>query len=84
MSAVDSPLLEKVYVVNGAVGYFGFNGGGPASAKQKSYLRSLIQKHAGDPTVEAIRDYMNELREDDPARLTRSEVVPAIGYLKSL
>ncbi|MFI5687878.1 hypothetical protein [Streptomyces sp. NPDC051636] len=39
--------------------YYGFNNGGPATEKQKNYLRSLLRKHAGTETAEAIRNYLN-------------------------
>jgi hypothetical protein len=84
MDAASNPLLTKVYMPNGALHYFGFFGGGPASDKQKNYLRSLLRKHAGDPTAEAIRAYMNELRENPEAVISVSDVSPAISYLKSL
>lgn len=79
-----NPLLHKVYMPTGSLGYYGFNGGGPASEKQKNYLRSLLRKHAGDPTAEAIRETMNEIRADDEAIITVSDVAPAIEYLKRL
>ncbi|WP_406004587.1 hypothetical protein [Streptomyces sp. NBC_00987] len=63
---------------------FGFNGGGPASNRQKNYPRTLLRQHAGEPTVEAIRTYMNALREDDEAVVSVSDISPAISYLKSL
>jgi hypothetical protein len=84
MDAASNPLLTKVYMPNGCLHYFGFNGGGPASDKQKNYLRSLLRKHAGDPTVEAIRAYMNELRDNQEAVISVSDVSPAIRYLKNL
>lgn len=80
----DSPLLDKVYKPNGVCLYFGFFGGGPATDKQKNYLRVLLRQHAGDPTAEAIRDYMNEIREEPGAYITVSDVSPAIKYLKTL
>lgn len=84
MAASDNPLLDKVYMPRGSLLYFGFNGGGPASSSQKNYLRSLLQRHAGDPTAEAIRDYLNERREDPETVISVSDVSPAISYLKSL
>lgn len=84
MDAVNNPLLTKVYMPNGSLHYFGFNGGGPASDKQKNYLRALLRQHAGDPTAEAIRAYMNELRDDQEAVISVSDVAPAIRYLKNL
>lgn len=83
-AAASNPLLVKVYMPNGALHYFGFFGGGPASDKQKNYLRALLRQHAGDPTVEAIRAYMNELRDDQEAVISVSDVAPAIRYLKNL
>ncbi|MDX5569799.1 hypothetical protein PYK79_49925 [Streptomyces sp. ID05-04B] len=70
MDAVDNPLLTKVYMPNGSLQHFGFFGGGPASDKQKNYLRALLRQHAGDPTTEAIRTYMNELRENPEGPVT--------------
>lgn len=84
MSAGDNPLLTKVYLPNGSLQSFGFFGGGPASTKQKNYLRALLRQHAGDPTAEAIRAYVNELREDPEAVISVSDVAPAIKYLKKL
>lgn len=83
-SAASNPLLDKVYMPHGSLLHFGFWGGGPASDRQKSYLRSLLRKHAGDPTAEAIRGYLNALREDSEAVISVSDVSPAISYLKSL
>ncbi|MFJ9318794.1 hypothetical protein [Streptomyces globisporus] len=77
-----NPLLHKVYMPTGALGYYGFNGGGPASASQKNYLRALLRRHAGDPTAEAIRDYMNQLRDDPEEVIDVASVVPAIEWLK--
>lgn len=82
--AGKNPLLDKVYMPHGSLLDFGFNGGGPASEKQKNYLRSLLRKHTGDPTAEAIRDFLNALREDPEAFISFSDVSPAISYLKSL
>jgi hypothetical protein len=88
VSSVEStsrnPLLDKVYMPRGSLLYFGFNGGGPASDRQKNYLRTLLRKHAGDPTTEAIRDLMNALREDPEFVISVSDVSPAISYLRSL
>lgn len=39
--------------------YYGFNNGGAATDKQKNFLRSLLRKHAGTETAEAIRNYFN-------------------------
>ncbi|MFE7116561.1 hypothetical protein ACFU99_14230 [Streptomyces sp. NPDC057654] len=83
-SAAGNPLLDKVYMPRGSLLYFGFNSGGPAGDRQKNYLRALLRQHAGDPTAEAIRTYMNALREDDEAVISVSDVSPAISYLKSL
>lgn len=78
------PILQKVYMPNGSLLEYGFFGGGPASEKQKNYLRSLLRKHAGDPTAEAIRKEMNKLRLDpEYGSITRSDVCPAIEWLKS-
>jgi len=84
MAAADNPLLTKVYMPNGILAYFGFNGGGPASERQKNCVRALLRKHAGDPTVEAIRAYLNERREDPEATISVSDIAPAIQYLKTL
>ncbi|ARX81491.1 hypothetical protein SMD44_00889 [Streptomyces alboflavus] len=83
-SAASNPLLDKVYMPHGSLLHFGFFGGGPASDRQKNYLRALLLKHAGDPTAEAIRAYLNERREDSEATISVSDVSPAISYLKSL
>ncbi|MFD8226902.1 hypothetical protein ACFV16_22325 [Streptomyces massasporeus] len=83
-STSQNPLLDKVYMPHGSLLDFGFNGGGPASDRQKNYLRSLLRKHAGDPTAEAIRDLMNALREDPEFRIEVKDVSPAISYLRSL
>ncbi|KOT51134.1 MULTISPECIES: hypothetical protein [Streptomyces] len=83
-SAANNPLLNKVYMPCGSLLYFGFNGGGPASDRQKNYLRTLLLEHAGDPTAEAIRTYMNALREDHESVISVSHVLPAINYLKCL
>lgn len=82
MNASNNPLLDKVYMPNGSLVGYGFNGGGPASDRQKNYLRSLLRKHAGDPTAEAIRDYLNERRQDSEQPITVSDVRPAIEWLK--
>ncbi|MER7922125.1 hypothetical protein ABTY96_03140 [Streptomyces sp. NPDC096057] len=79
-----NPLLNKVYMPRGSLLEFGFNGGGPATDRQKTYLRALLAKHVGDPTVEAIRDYMNALRDDPEMTIKVCDVSPAISYLKSL
>lgn len=77
-----NPLLHKVYMPTGSLGYYGFNGGGPASVRQKNYLRALLRQHAGNPTAEAIRVYLNTLREDPEERINVCDVVPAIEWLK--
>lgn len=76
-----NPLLDKVYMPHGSLLEFGFNGGGPASDRQKNYLRDLLAKHAGDPTAEAIRDYLNALRNDPEMTIKVCDVSPAISYL---
>ena len=75
------PLLTKVYMPGGALGHYGFNGGGPASQRQKEYVRALLRRHAGDPTAEAIRAYLNARRMDPEATITVSDVAPAIEWL---
>ncbi|MET9480989.1 hypothetical protein [Streptomyces sp. NPDC006638] len=84
MDAASNPLLNKVYMPNGSLQYFGFFGGGPASERQKAYLRVLLQQHAGEPTVEAIREFLNALRENPESRIEVCHVSPAISYLKRL
>lgn len=84
VSAIDNPLLTQVYMPNGELFYFGFNGGGPASTARKNLVRSLLRQHAGRPAAEAIRAYLNERRENPEATITRSDVEPAIRFLKAL
>lgn len=76
-------LLMKVYCPKGSLVDYGFNGGGPANDRQKHYVRVLLAKHAGNPTVEAIRRYLNGV-----ARLGEtvkvSDVSPAISWMKTL
>lgn len=84
MAAIENPLLVQVYMPGGSLLYYGFNGGGPASVTRKNLVRSLLQKHAGRPAAEAIRAYLNERREDPETTITRSDVEPAIRFLKSL
>lgn len=63
--------------------YYGFNNGGPATEKQKNFLRSLLSKHAGTETAEAIRDYFNCRRmTHDP--ISFGNVSDAIQALKNL
>jgi hypothetical protein len=84
MSAQDNPLLIPVYMPGGSLGYYGFNGGGPARAERKNQLRALLIRYAGHPTAEAIRAYLNERRENPETVITVSDVEPAIRYLKTL
>ncbi|WP_030248279.1 hypothetical protein [Streptomyces sp. NRRL S-455] len=62
---------------------YGPNRGGPATDRQKAYLRSLLAQHAGSETAEAIRNYFN------CCRLVRrpisfGDVAEAIEALRSL
>lgn len=84
MKAQENPLLVPVYMPGGSLGYYGFNGGGPAFTSRKNTLRDLLTRHAGDPTAEAIRAYLNERREDSEAVITVSDVEPAIRFLTCL
>ncbi|MGP3940471.1 hypothetical protein [Streptomyces sp. 6N106] len=78
-----NPLLDKVYMPNGSLIDYGFFGGGPASERQKNYLRALLRKHAGDPTAEAIRAFLNALRTDPEFEyITVADVAPAIEWLR--
>lgn len=63
--------------------YYGFNNGGPATDKQKNFLRSLLRKHAGTETAEAIRNYFNCRRmTHDP--ISFGNVSDAIQALKNI
>ncbi|MER6515122.1 hypothetical protein [Nonomuraea sp. NPDC001636] len=63
--------------------YYGFNSGGSATEKQKNFLRSLLRKHAGTETAEAIRNYLNCRRmTGDP--ISFGNVSDAIQALRSL
>jgi hypothetical protein len=63
--------------------YYGFNNGGPATERQKNFLRSLLRKHAGTETAEAVRNYFNCRRmTEDP--ISFGNVSDAIQALKSL
>ena len=63
--------------------YYGFNNGGSATEKQKNFLRSLLRKHAGTETAEAIRNYFNCRRmTGDP--ISFGNVSDAIKGLKKL
>lgn len=84
MKAYENPLLVPVYMPNGSLRYFGFNGGGPARQGRKDKVRALLRQHAGHPTAEAIRAYLNERREDPETTITVSDVEPAIRFLSGL
>lgn len=63
--------------------WYGFNCGGPATDKQKHYLRALLKQHAGTETAEAIRNYFNCRRmTHDP--ISFGEVSESIAALKKL
>lgn len=63
--------------------YYGFNGGGAATTKQKNYLRALLRQNAGTKTAEAIRDYFNCRRMiDEP--ISFGDVTESIQALKKL
>ena len=79
----DDALLVKVYCPNGSLVCFGFNGGGPASDRQKFYVRSLMAKNAGDATVEAIRRRLNQVARSGET-VTVSDVSPAISWMRTL
>ena len=79
----DEALLEKVYMPNGSLIGFGFNGGGPATDRQKHAVRVLLAKHAGDPTVEAIRRYLNrQARSGETVKVC--DVSPPISWMRTL
>jgi hypothetical protein len=79
----DDKILAKVYMPNGSLVGYGFNGGGPASDRQKHAVRVLLAKHAGNPTVEAIRRYLNK-RARSGETVTVSDVSPAISWMRTL
>lgn len=60
-----------------------FNGGGPASAKSKNYLRHLLAQHEEAEEAQLIRAYFNWLREAGES-IQRQDVDAAITLLKSL
>jgi hypothetical protein len=63
--------------------YYGFNNGGSATDKQKNFLRSLLRKHAGTETAEAIRNYFN-CRRVTHEPISFGEVSDSIQALKNL
>lgn len=78
----DDELITAVYMPNGSLGYYGFNGGGPATTAQKNKVRALLAKHAGNPTVEAIRRTLNaRIAEGD--RIERCDVLPVLSWFRS-
>lgn len=79
----DDALLTKVYMPNGALVGYGFNGGGPATDRQKFYVRSLLNKHQGDATVEAIRRHLNKVARSGET-IKVSDVSPAISWMRLL
>ncbi len=63
--------------------WYGFNCGGPATDKQKNYLRALLRQHADTELAEAIRNYFNCRRmTHDP--ISFGEVTESIQALKKL
>lgn len=79
----DDAILAKVYMPNGSLVGYGFNGGGPASDKQKHFVRVLLSKHAGNETVEAVRRYLNR-RAKSGETITVSDISPAISWMRTL
>lgn len=79
----DEALLTKVYLPNGSLGHYGFNGGGPASDKQKHFVRVLLSKHRGNPTVEAIRRHLNKAARSEHG-VQVADVSPAISWMKTI
>lgn len=82
--ADDAALLAPVYLPRGSVLYFGFNGGGPASDRQKHAVRVLLTKHAGHPVIEAARRYLNGVARDPEAIVTVSDVSPVLSWGRTL
>lgn len=68
---------------DGSARYWGFNGGGTASAAAQGYLRSLIRKNTGRVEAEVIRALFSEF-DREGERITRQDVSAAIEILKSL
>lgn len=79
----EDDLLADVYMPNGELMGFGFFGGGPASPRQKGFLRSLLNRHKGNPHAEAIRVHLNQCRESEQG-VQVCDVSPAIRFLKNL
>lgn len=68
---------------NGLVRYYGFNGGGAASTKQKNYVRFLLNKHAGKREAEILRTELNRVRlSGDP--IDRQTISGCIEVLQGL
>lgn len=80
----DDSLLAPVYTPSGSLLYFGFNGGGPATDRQKHAIRVVLSKHAGNPTVEAVRRYLNRIARDPEAHVTVSDVSPVLSWARTL
>lgn len=68
---------------DGTVRYWGFNGGGAASTKQKNYVRFLLNKHAGRPEAEILRTELNALRLSGD-RIDRQTISACIEVLQAL
>lgn len=79
----EDELLADVYMPTGELRYYGFFGGGPASPRQKSFLRALLERHKGNPYAEAIRACLNRQRVAEQG-IQVCDVSPAIRFLKNL
>jgi hypothetical protein len=68
---------------DGQARYWGFNGGGAASDKQKNYVRFLLRQHSGKREAELIRKGLNALRLSGD-RIDRQHIAACIEVLKAL
>lgn len=76
--------FTKAYrCADGTARYWGFNGGGAASNKQKAYVRLLLNQNAGKREAEILRNELNSLRLSGD-RIDRQIVTACIEVLKSL
>jgi hypothetical protein len=78
----DEEILKQVYMPKGSLGYYGFNGGGPATAAQKSRVRALLVQHAGHPVAEAIRRSLNA-QTAEGRRIERCDILPVQSWFKA-
>lgn len=83
VAKTDKELLDEVYMPHGEVQWFGFFGGGPATQKQKSYVRYLLSLHKGNAHAEAVRSYLN-MRAADEQGVQVADARPAIVFLGKL